>query len=129
MGYEKEAYLCLSFHYTEKKDFQESTPKIQILMFGLAQTSHFGLWDIISPPPPPREHTKNPNSNVRARAVGYHPPPPLMFGLAQTSHFGLWDIISPPPPPPPREHTKNPNSNVRARAVGYHPPPPPPSPS
>ena len=21
-------------------------------MFGLAQTSHFGLWDIISPPPP-----------------------------------------------------------------------------
>ena len=31
----------------EKKDFQESTPKILMLMFGLAQTSHFGLWDII----------------------------------------------------------------------------------
>ena len=49
MGYEKEAYLCLLFHYTEKKEFQESTPKIQIQMFGLAQTSHFGLWDIIPP--------------------------------------------------------------------------------
>ena len=48
MGYEKEAYLYLLFHYTGKK---------------------------IS-----REHTKNPNANVRARpdvtfwAVGYHPP-------------------------------------------------------
>ena len=50
MGYEKEAYLYLLFHYTRKKDFQESTPKNQILMFGLAQTSHFGLWD--TPPPP-----------------------------------------------------------------------------
>ena len=30
MGYEKEAYLCLLFHYTEKKEFQESTQKIQI---------------------------------------------------------------------------------------------------
>ena len=29
MGYEKEAYLYLLFHYTGKKDFQESTPKIQ----------------------------------------------------------------------------------------------------
>ena len=48
MGYEKEAYLYYSFHYTGKKDFQESTPKIQMLMFGLAQTSHFGLWDIFS---------------------------------------------------------------------------------
>ena len=47
MGYEKEAYLYLLFHYTGKKDFQESTPKIQMLMIGLAQTSHFGLWDII----------------------------------------------------------------------------------
>ena len=27
MGYEKEAYLYLLFHYTGKKDFQESTPK------------------------------------------------------------------------------------------------------
>ena len=47
--YEKEAYLYLLFHYTGKKDFQESTPKIQMLMIGLAQTSHFGLWDIIPP--------------------------------------------------------------------------------
>ena len=47
MGYEKEAY----FHYTGKTDFQESTRKIQMLTFGLAQTSHFGLWDIIPPPP------------------------------------------------------------------------------
>ena len=31
----------------EKKDFQESTPKIEMLMFGLAQTLDFGLWDII----------------------------------------------------------------------------------
>ena len=30
-----------------KKDFQESTPKIQMLMFRLPQMSHFGLWDII----------------------------------------------------------------------------------
>ena len=48
-GYEKEAYLYLLFHYSGKKDFQESAPKIQKLMFGLAQTSHFGLWDIIPP--------------------------------------------------------------------------------
>ena len=33
----------------EKKDFQESTPKIQMLMIGLAHMSHFGLWDIIPP--------------------------------------------------------------------------------
>ena len=50
MGYEKEADLYLLFHYTGKKDFQESTPKIQMLMFGLAQTSHFGLL-YYSPPP------------------------------------------------------------------------------
>ena len=37
MGYGKEAYLYLLFHYTGKKDFQESTLKIQMLMFGLAQ--------------------------------------------------------------------------------------------
>ena len=51
MGYEKEAYLYKLFHYTRKKDFQESTSKNKMLMIGLAQTSHFGLWDI-SPPPP-----------------------------------------------------------------------------
>ena len=39
------------FIILEKKDFQDSTPKIQMLMIGLAQTSHFGLWDIIPPPP------------------------------------------------------------------------------
>ena len=49
MGYEKEAYLYLIFHYTGKKDFQESTPKTLMLMIGLAQTLHFGLWDIIPP--------------------------------------------------------------------------------
>ena len=53
MGYEKEAYLYLLFHYTRKKDFQESTPKNQMLMFGLAQTSHFGLLDIPPIPHPP----------------------------------------------------------------------------
>ena len=34
------------FIILEKNDIQESTPKIQKLMFGLVQTSHFGLWDI-----------------------------------------------------------------------------------
>ena len=37
------------FIILEKKDFQESKPKIQMLMIGPAQTSHFGLWDIIPP--------------------------------------------------------------------------------
>ena len=45
----KEAYLYLLFHYTRKKAFQESTPKIQMLMIGLAKTTHFWLWDIIPP--------------------------------------------------------------------------------
>ena len=49
MGYEKEDHLYLLFHYTGKKDFQESTPKTQMLTFGLAQASHFELWDIILP--------------------------------------------------------------------------------
>ena len=39
------------FIILEKKDFQESTPKIQMLMLVLARTSHFGLWDIIPHPP------------------------------------------------------------------------------
>ena len=42
MGYEKEAYLYQLFHYSRKKDFQESTPKNQMLMFGI-------------PPPPSPE--------------------------------------------------------------------------
>ena len=33
--------------YWEKRFSRENT-KIQKLMFGLVQTSHFGLWDIIS---------------------------------------------------------------------------------
>ena len=37
------------FIILEKKDSQEYTPKIQMLIFGLAQTSHFELWDIIPP--------------------------------------------------------------------------------
>ena len=51
MGYEKKALLYSLFHYNGTKDFQESTPKIQMLMFELTQTSHFGLWDIIPPSP------------------------------------------------------------------------------
>ena len=62
MGYEKEAYLYLLFHYTGKKDFQESTLKIQMLMIGLAQTSHFGLWDII----PPRDNMR---THLRAKGL------------------------------------------------------------
>ena len=42
--------LIVSLYW--KKDFQESTQKIQMLMFGLAQSLHFGLWNIIPPPPP-----------------------------------------------------------------------------
>ena len=47
----KGSLFVFIFYYTGKNDIQESTPKIQMLMFGLAQTSHIGLWDI-SPPPP-----------------------------------------------------------------------------
>ena len=42
--------LTSYFMILEKKDFQERTPKIKMLMFGLAHTSHFGLWDIIPSP-------------------------------------------------------------------------------
>ena len=56
MGYEKEAYLYLLFHHTGNKKFQESTPKIQMLIFRLAQPSHFGLWGIIPPPLPSFSH-------------------------------------------------------------------------
>ena len=48
----KRKLICTNyFIIQEKKDFQYSTPKNQMLMFELAQTSHFGLWDIIPPPP------------------------------------------------------------------------------
>ena len=47
----KRKLTCINyFIILEKEDFQESTPKIQMLMFGFSQTSHFGLWDIIPPP-------------------------------------------------------------------------------
>ena len=39
------------FIILEKKDFQMSTQDFQMVMFGLAQTSHFGLWYIILPTP------------------------------------------------------------------------------
>ena len=39
------------FIILEKKVFKRAHKKIQKLMFGLAQTLHFGLWDIIPPPP------------------------------------------------------------------------------
>ena len=39
--------LIISLYW--KKFFQENTPKFQMLMFGHAQASHFGLWDIIPP--------------------------------------------------------------------------------
>ena len=53
MGYEKKLTCTNYFIKMGKKDFQECTPKIQILMFGRTQMSHFGLWDI----PPPYENT------------------------------------------------------------------------
>ena len=52
-GLWKGSVLVLIISLYWKKDFQESTPKFQMLMFGLAQSSHFGLWDIIPPCPPP----------------------------------------------------------------------------
>ena len=48
-GLRKGSLLVLIISLYRKKDFQESTPKIEMLMIGLAQTSHFGLWDIIPP--------------------------------------------------------------------------------
>ena len=44
----KRKLTCTNYFITlEKKDFQDSIRKIQMLMFGLAQTSHFWLLDII----------------------------------------------------------------------------------
>ena len=51
MGCEKEAYLYLLFHYTDKKRFLREHAKNPNANDRLAQTSHFGLWDIIPPPP------------------------------------------------------------------------------
>ena len=46
----KRKLVCTNYFIILEKDFQESTPKIQMKKFGLTQTSHFGLWDIIPPP-------------------------------------------------------------------------------
>ena len=48
-GLWKGSLLVLIISLYWKKDFQESTPKIQMLMFKLAHTSHFWLWYIIPP--------------------------------------------------------------------------------
>ena len=44
-GLWKGSLLVLIIPLYWKKDFQESTPKIQMLMLGLVKMSHFGLWD------------------------------------------------------------------------------------
>ena len=46
-GLYKGKLLVLIISFFWKKDFQESTPRIQMLMFGLTHTQYFGLWDII----------------------------------------------------------------------------------
>ena len=48
-GLWKGSLLVLIISLYWKKDFQESTAKIQMLMFSLAQMAYFGLWDIIPP--------------------------------------------------------------------------------
>ena len=45
----KRKLTCTNYFIILEKDFQENTPKIQMLMSRLAQTSHFELWDIIPP--------------------------------------------------------------------------------
>ena len=46
----KRKLICTNyFVILEKKIFKRAHQKNQMLMFGLAQTSHFGLWDIIPP--------------------------------------------------------------------------------
>ena len=42
----KRELTCTNYFLILEK---KSTPKIQMLMFELAQTLHFGLWDIIPP--------------------------------------------------------------------------------
>ena len=44
----KRKLICTNYFIILDKN-QESTQKNQMLMFGLAQTSHFGLRDIIPP--------------------------------------------------------------------------------
>ena len=51
--YEKEAYLYELFQCTGKRIFKRAH-QIQMLMFRLAQSSHFGLCDIIPPSPESR---------------------------------------------------------------------------
>ena len=40
---------CTNYFIIQENFFQENTPKIKMLMFGLAKTPQFGLWDIIPP--------------------------------------------------------------------------------
>ena len=50
MGYEKKVN-CTNYFIILEKRFSREHTKIHMLVFGLAQTSHFELWDIIPPPP------------------------------------------------------------------------------
>ena len=45
----KRELIYTNYFIILEKRFQKSTPNIKMLMFGFAQTSHFGLWDIIPP--------------------------------------------------------------------------------
>ena len=48
----KSKLICTNyFIILEKKIFKRAHQKNQMLMFGLAQMSDFGLWDIIPPTP------------------------------------------------------------------------------
>ena len=49
----KRELTCTNYFIILKKRFSREHTKNQNVMFGLAQTSHFGLWDIIIIPPPP----------------------------------------------------------------------------
>ena len=47
----KRKLTCTNYFIILEKKFQENTPKIQMLLFWLAQTSHIGRWYITPPPP------------------------------------------------------------------------------
>ena len=74
-GLGKGSLLVLIISLYWKKDFQESTPKIQMLMFGLTQSSYFGLWDIIPSPPPEFQlafhiyYVKKMGTHIRAKGL------------------------------------------------------------
>ena len=69
-GLGKGSLLVLIISLYWKKDFQESTPKIQMLMFGLTQSSYFGLWDIIPSPPPPPPRVPTSFSHILCKKNG-----------------------------------------------------------